>query len=63
MRPVALFPSLVGTECRIPAKAGQAEDPPKRGKPKRPIINCATIIFLPLLPTGEVADDQKKMLR
>jgi hypothetical protein len=27
-------------------------------RPKRPIINCAPIIFLPLLLTGKVADNQ-----
>jgi hypothetical protein len=40
------------------AKARLAEDPPQRGKPKRLIINLATIIFLSLLPTDKVVDNQ-----
>ncbi len=43
---VTLFSSLIGTET---------ED----GRPKRPIINYAPIIFLTLLPTGKVAGNQK----
>jgi len=42
MMPVTLFSSLIGTED---------------GRPKRPIINYSPIVFLPLLPTGKVADN------
>jgi hypothetical protein len=31
-----------------------------QGRPKRPIVDCALIIFLPLLLTGKVAGNQKK---
>jgi hypothetical protein len=34
----------------------------RQGIPKRPIINYAPIIFLPLMPTGKVADNQEKQL-
>jgi len=30
----------------------------RQGRPKRPIVDCEPIIFLPLLLTGKVADDQ-----
>jgi hypothetical protein len=30
----------------------------RQGRLKRPIINCAPIIFLPLLLTGKVVDNQ-----
>jgi hypothetical protein len=30
----------------------------RQGRPKHPIINDAPIIFLPILPTGKVADNQ-----
>jgi hypothetical protein len=30
----------------------------RQGRPKRPIINLVPIIFLSLLPTGKVADNQ-----
>ncbi len=30
----------------------------RQGRPKRPIVDCAPIIFLPLLLTGKVADNQ-----
>jgi hypothetical protein len=43
MTPVALFHLLFGTE---------------NDRSKRPIINCAPIIFLPLLLTGKVVDNQ-----
>jgi hypothetical protein len=32
----------------------------RQGIPKRPIMECAPIIFLPPLMTGKVADNQKK---
>jgi hypothetical protein len=35
----------------------------RKGRPKRPIINYAPIIFLPLLPTGKVADNQFHLLQ
>jgi hypothetical protein len=52
MMPVTLFSSLIGAEDRRRLPAG------RQGRPKRPIINYAPIIFLPLLPTGKVADNQ-----
>jgi hypothetical protein len=44
MMPVALFSLFIR-----PKK----EDPPKRGRPKRPIINHAPLLFLSLLPKGK----------
>jgi hypothetical protein len=35
------------------------KDPPQRGRPKRPNINLAPIIFLSFLPTGKEADTHK----
>jgi hypothetical protein len=32
----------------------------RQGIPKRPIMECAPIIFLPPLMTGKVANNQKK---
>ena len=43
---------------RRPATARLAEDPPQRSKTKRLIISLTTIIFLSLLPTGKVVDNQ-----
>jgi hypothetical protein len=54
--PVALFSLLIGTEDAC-LPVGR-EDPPRRGKPKRPNINLLQIIFLSFLPTGKVADNQ-----
>jgi hypothetical protein len=54
MMPVALFSSLFGTENRKRPPAG------RQGIPKRPIMECAPIIFLPPLMTGKVANNQKK---
>jgi hypothetical protein len=34
----------------------------RQGRPKRPIINYAPIIFLPLMPSDKVADNQDKQL-
>jgi hypothetical protein len=48
MIPAALFSSLFGTENGRRLPAGRQE------KPKRPIINCAPIIFLLLLPAGKL---------
>ena len=48
MTPVALFHLLFGTE---------------NDRSKRPIINCASIIFLPLLLTGKVAENQNQFLK
>jgi hypothetical protein len=52
MIPAALFSSLFGTENGRRLPAGRQE------KPKRPIINCAPIIFLLLLPAGKAVDNQ-----
>jgi hypothetical protein len=54
MMPVALFSLLFETENRKRPPAG------RQGRPKRPIMECAPIIFLHLLLTGKVADNQKK---
>jgi hypothetical protein len=48
MMPVALFTSLFGTENGRRPPAG------RQGRPKRPIMDCAPIIFLLLLLTGEL---------
>jgi len=32
----------------------------RQGRPKRPNINLLPIIFLSFLPTGKIADNQKK---
>jgi hypothetical protein len=54
--PVALISLLIGTED-VPIASG--ENPPPRGKPKRPSIYLAPIIFLSILYTGKVAVNQK----
>jgi|AntRauMFilla1563_2_1112583.scaffolds.fasta_scaffold01312_3 hypothetical protein len=40
------------------ATARLVEDPPQRGKTKRLNISLPKIIFLSLLPTGKVVDNQ-----
>jgi hypothetical protein len=50
MMPVALYSPFFLDRKRPPAG--------RQGRPKRPIINCAPIIFLPLLLTVKVADNQ-----
>jgi hypothetical protein len=49
MMPVALFSLLFETENRKRPPAG------RHGRPKRPIMECVSIIFLPPLMTGKVA--------
>jgi len=44
----------------VPIASG--EDPPPRGKAKRPAINLTPIIFLSLQSTGKVADNQKNQI-
>ena len=35
----------------------------RQGRPKRPIVDCEPIIFLPLLLTGKVAENQNQFLK